>query len=186
MSPETTQKTPTSVILRGTSTHGPLELEIPVDVLEQPGETIHQLAAKKAIADLEEGRGWLIDAKDEKKTDIKKRYPGRFDEMVEREAVRLGVKFQVGGKWCSFVAVEKKTPAPKDKEGDEMMIKGDYENDWECLDNEMDGKTLSEEGSRDEARSESKSDMSRRRYVTNPIPTPPSGSMKGPCLRCQS
>lgn len=27
--------------------------------------------------------------------------------MVEREAVRLGVEFQVGGKWCSFVAVEK-------------------------------------------------------------------------------
>lgn len=26
--------------------------------------------------------------------------------MVEREAVRLGVQFQVGGKWCSFVAVE--------------------------------------------------------------------------------
>jgi hypothetical protein len=26
--------------------------------------------------------------------------------MVEREAVRLGVMYQIGGKWCSFVAVE--------------------------------------------------------------------------------
>ena len=29
--------------------------------------------------------------------------------MVEREAVRLGTKFQVANKWCSFVAVEAKT-----------------------------------------------------------------------------
>ena len=34
------------------------------------------------------------------------KFEGRFEEMVEREAVRLGVQFQVGGKWCSFVAVE--------------------------------------------------------------------------------
>lgn len=99
MSPDTTQKTPTSVILRATSAHGPLELEIPVDILEQPGETIHQLAAKKAIADLEEGRGWLIDANDGGKASVKDKYPGRFGEMVEREAVRLGVQFQVGGKF---------------------------------------------------------------------------------------
>jgi hypothetical protein len=126
MSPETTQKIPTSVILRGTCAQGPLELEIPVDVLEQPGETIHQLAAKKAIADLEEGRGWLVDAKDAKGS-IKEKYPGRFDEMVEREAVRLGVQFQVGGKFCSFVAVEKQTAvsASKDKEGDEKMEESD-------------------------------------------------------------
>jgi hypothetical protein len=133
----TTQRVPKSVVLRATSTHGPLELEIPVQVLDQPGETIHQLAAKKAIAELEEGRGWLASAKDPKGKSIKGKYPGRFDEMVEREAVRLGVQFQVGGKWCSFVAVEKKS---EDAQGDERM--SDKENDWENLDDEMDGKTL--------------------------------------------
>jgi hypothetical protein len=36
---------------------------------------------------------------------IKDRYPGRFDDLVQGEAVRLGEQFQVAGKWCSFVAV---------------------------------------------------------------------------------
>ena len=106
MSPDTVQATPKSVILRASCLHGPLELEIPVEVLSEPQETIHQLAAKKAIQDLEEGRGWLFDARDQKEGGLlKERFPSRFQDMVEREAVRLGVQFQVGGKWCSFVAV---------------------------------------------------------------------------------
>ncbi|KAH7050492.1 von Willebrand factor type A domain-containing protein [Linnemannia elongata] len=109
MGPECSHRTPKSVILRGTSKHGPLELEIPIQVLEEKGELVHQLAAKKAIAELEQGRGWLKYARD-RFTDerLGSKYEGRFGEMVEREAVRLGVQFQVGGKWCSFVAVEKK------------------------------------------------------------------------------
>lgn len=104
--PESTQKKPKSVILRGTSAHGPLELEIPIQVQEAPSETIHQLAAKKAIAELEQGRGWITQAKDESGKLIKEKFESRFEDMMEREAVRLGVQFQVGGKWCSFVAVE--------------------------------------------------------------------------------
>ncbi|KXX73618.1 von Willebrand factor A domain-containing protein 5A, partial [Madurella mycetomatis] len=105
LSPETVQKQPKSVILRGKSAHGPLELEVPVTVVSEKGETIHQLAARKAVQELEEGRGWIQHAKDGR-TLLKKKYVGRFSDMVEREAVRLGVKYQVGGKWCSFVAVE--------------------------------------------------------------------------------
>ncbi|KAI9655172.1 MAG: hypothetical protein M1821_005655 [Bathelium mastoideum] len=106
-SPEATIKKPTSVTLRGISKHGPLQLEIPVHILDNAGETIHQLAAKKAVQELEEGRGWIVSAKDQ--TDgalLKDKLPSQFSQMVEREAVRLGVQFQVGGKWCSFVAVE--------------------------------------------------------------------------------
>jgi hypothetical protein len=106
LGPDAPKTTPKSVVLRGTSTHGPLELEIPIQILDQPGETFHQLAAKKAISELEQGRGWLSDAKDEAGVLLKTKFEGRFDDMVEREAVRLGVQFQVGGKWCSFVAVE--------------------------------------------------------------------------------
>jgi hypothetical protein len=110
LSPEATQRTPTSVVLRATSEHGPLELEIPIasTLGGSVGETIHQLAARKAIRELEDGRGWLYNAREAgaNASLLKDKYPGRFSDMVEREAVRLGVKFQVGGKWCSFVAVE--------------------------------------------------------------------------------
>ena len=106
LSPETAQKQPKSVILRGTSPVGPVELEIPVTVLLEKGETIHQLAARKAVKELEEGRGWIYHAKASDAALLKKKYPGRFTDMVEREAVRLGVTYQVGGKWCSFVAIE--------------------------------------------------------------------------------
>jgi hypothetical protein len=105
MSAKACQRTPSAVILRATSNHGPLELEIPVQDVGI-GETIHQLAAKKAVQELEEGRGWITEAKDANGKLIKEKHEGRWDEMVEREAVRLGVEFQVGGKWCSFVAVQ--------------------------------------------------------------------------------
>jgi hypothetical protein len=111
MSPETIQRNPTAVILRATSTHGPLALEIPIENLATPSETIHQLAAKKAVQDLEEGRGWIYDAKDQNGMLVKERYASRFDDLVQKEAVRLGEKFQIAGKWCSFVAV-----AANDKE----------------------------------------------------------------------
>lgn len=125
LEPEAPQEKPKSVVLRGTSAHGPLELEIPIETLEQPGETIHQLAAKKAISELEQGRGWLSEATDISGTLIRTKFEGRFDDMVEREAVRLGVQFQVGGKWCSFVAVE----ADKRLENEKLA-------DWEWLEDE--------------------------------------------------
>ena len=110
LSPGTAQKTPTSVILRAKSIHGPLELEIPVSALAEKGETIHQLAARNSVKELEEGRGWIFHARDSVDNKLlRERYEGRFSDMVEREAVRLGVKFQVGSKWCSFVAVENDT-----------------------------------------------------------------------------
>ena len=106
MSPETIQQNPTSVIFKATSDHGPLSLEIPIQVLSQPGQTFHQLAARKAVQDLEEGRGWVHDARDANDQKITERFPSRFDEIVKREAVRIGKTFQVANRWCSFVAVE--------------------------------------------------------------------------------
>lgn len=106
MSSKSANRTPDAVTLRATSPDGPLELRIPVDVLATSGKTIHQLAAKKAIQELEEGRGWLVDTKDASGKLVRSKHAARFDELLEREAVRLGVEYQVGGKWCSFVAVE--------------------------------------------------------------------------------
>lgn len=127
LGPDAPRQTPKSVVLRGTSAHGPLELELPVQVLDRPGETIHQLAVKKATYELEQGRGWLSDAKDEQGRPVKEQYEGRFSSMVEREAVRLGVQFQVAGKWCSFVAVEKK----------DSTVDREQTKDWEFLDDEV-------------------------------------------------
>ncbi|KAH8883763.1 hypothetical protein GQ53DRAFT_731975 [Thozetella sp. PMI_491] len=106
LSPESLQRNPKSVTLRGVSSYGPLELEIPVTVLAEKGETIHQLAARKSMQELEEGRGWIYQARGIDGILLKDKHPGRFLDMVEREAVRLGVAFGVAGKWCNFVAVE--------------------------------------------------------------------------------
>jgi len=117
MSESAVQQKVKSVVLRGTSTHGPLELEIPVTTLDEPGQTIHQLAARRAMQELEEGRGWLYHAKDENQRLLRKKYEGRFSDIVEREAVSMGLRYQVGGKWCSFVAVEQRVDGngtPKD------------------------------------------------------------------------
>ncbi|CAI4214200.1 unnamed protein product [Parascedosporium putredinis] len=108
MSDETARRPVKSVVLRGTSVHGALELEIPVTTLDEPGETVHQLAARKAVKELEEGKGWIRHAKDAGDELLSRRYDGRFSDMVEREAVRLGVRYQVAGRWCSFVAVEER------------------------------------------------------------------------------
>jgi hypothetical protein len=126
LGPDAPRKTPQSVILRGNSTHGPLELEFPVQPLAKPGTTIHQLAAKKATYELEQGRGWLSEAKDESGQLLRARHESRFSSMVEREAVTLGVQFQVSGKWCSFVAVENEKTSENEKTKDQ----------WEFLEDE--------------------------------------------------
>ncbi|EGR49919.1 uncharacterized protein TRIREDRAFT_76690, partial [Trichoderma reesei QM6a] len=97
---------PKSVILKGSSTYGPVELEIPVRVLTEKGTTIHQLAARKAVRELEDGRGWIFHAKDRDGKLLQEQFEGQFSDMVKQEAVRLGKQYQVSGRWCSFVAIQ--------------------------------------------------------------------------------
>jgi hypothetical protein len=107
LAPEASRFHPKSVVLKGTSSQGPLVLEIPVEIRREPGEMIHQLAARKAIQELEEGRGWLSEASvDDSGVLVKNKHPAQYSMLQRREAIRLGVEFQVGGKYCSFVAVE--------------------------------------------------------------------------------
>lgn len=104
--PETSGRTPQTLVFRATSKQGPLELKIPIQDVGT-GEAIHQLAVKRATLELEEGHGWITDARDEKGTSIKDTYESKWEDIVARECVRLGTKFQVAGRWCSFVAVDK-------------------------------------------------------------------------------
>ncbi|CAH0004427.1 unnamed protein product [Clonostachys byssicola] len=97
---------PKSVILKGSCHQGPLELEIPIVHLSEKASVIHQMAARKEIRDLEQNRGWLSVARDDGGTLLREQFRPGFSNMAKREAVRLGVQFQVVGKWCSFVAVE--------------------------------------------------------------------------------
>ncbi|KAK2808681.1 hypothetical protein FQN50_004546 [Emmonsiellopsis sp. PD_5] len=105
LSPETVHQKPKSLLLKGTSKHGPLALKIPIDDVGQ-GTTIHQLAARKITLELEEGRGWVYHAKDTDGKLILDNYESKKEDIVKHEAVRLGVQFQVAGKYCSFVAVD--------------------------------------------------------------------------------
>ncbi|KAF2642943.1 hypothetical protein P280DRAFT_515387 [Massarina eburnea CBS 473.64] len=108
LSPETSHLKPKTVILKGTSPQGPLQLEIPVEIRKEPDQIIHQLAARKATEELEEGRGWVSDLRLDSGDGgmMKEKRPGQFSLLQRREAVRLGIEFQVGGRYCSFVAVE--------------------------------------------------------------------------------
>jgi hypothetical protein len=106
LGPDAPQERVSSITLRADSPQGPLELTIEVNETEVIGTTVHQLAARKAIQELEEGRGWLQSAKTTTGSLIRDVHESRFDEIVEREAVRLGETFQVAGKWTSFVAVQ--------------------------------------------------------------------------------
>ena len=73
LSPEASQST-----LRGTSSRGPVKLEIPIELLPQTGESIHQLAARKAVGELEEGRGWIYQATDDNGLFFKDRISKEF------------------------------------------------------------------------------------------------------------
>jgi hypothetical protein len=114
LGPESAQREVVSVTLRASSDAGPLELNLPVKQISKPGTTIHQLAARKAVQELEEGRGWVylattMPAEGDGAALVREKYSSRFDEIVEREAVALGQRFQVASKWTSFVAVNEKS-----------------------------------------------------------------------------
>lgn len=96
---------PKSLTFKGTSKAGPLVLQIPIEDAGE-GTTIHQIAARKITLDLEEGRGWIFHAKDNQGQKFVQKYPSKAENLVKREAVRLGTKYQIANRWCSFVAIE--------------------------------------------------------------------------------
>lgn len=138
MGPGASNRIPKSVLLKGTSPQGPLELEILVQVRQEADEMIHQLAARRATQELEEGGGWVSEIRTDKGALAKDIHPAEFTLLQKREAVRLGVEFQVGGKHCSFVAVEANEAEiiAKRKKALEASINGVSDEDseeWELL-----------------------------------------------------
>ncbi|KAL3678821.1 hypothetical protein R1sor_021777 [Riccia sorocarpa] len=93
---------PRSVILRGTTVSG-LDLELVIQVKNVgDGTTVHQLAARKLMKELEEGGSYLHSGK----FGANPKEESKFMDWIEREAVRVGTTYGVAGKWTSFVAVD--------------------------------------------------------------------------------
>ena len=107
LGPQMSDRIPQSLVFRATSKHGPLVLKIPIQDVGK-GEMIHQLACRKAVREIEEGHGWL----EEQITNIGQ---SKKNGLIARECERLGTQFQVTGKYCSFVAVEKNPSAKSQK-----------------------------------------------------------------------
>ena len=118
LSPDVATKTLKSVTLRSVTLHNKaevntFEMNIPVEQLPKPGTTLHSLAAKRAILELEEGRGWLTHALDNSSLKgnaniklLKDTHAWTFSELVKAECVRLGEQYQIAGKHTSFVAIQ--------------------------------------------------------------------------------
>ncbi|EJT46156.1 hypothetical protein A1Q1_05367 [Trichosporon asahii var. asahii CBS 2479] len=105
-----------SVALTAPSKYGELRLEIPVTDVGR-GTTLHQLAARKECRELEEGRGFISRAPDADGKTGAARFGPVWDKIIQREAVHLGLRYQVANKWCSFVAIEKMPDGTEFKAG---------------------------------------------------------------------
>lgn len=112
--PRFADRTPKTLTFRATSDHGPLRLTIPIQHTGK-GEMIHQLACRKAVIELEEGHGWLSNSKDEQGHAFSDFHPTIKEKIITRECQNLGIKYQVTGKHCSFVALEQKSDDPAAK-----------------------------------------------------------------------
>ena len=94
--------TPLTVWIRGkTSSGDELELEIKVRPLWEKGTTIHQLAARKVLREMEDGTGFFC--KRHSIADREGRTPA-FHELIAREGARFGLTYRVASRWTSFVA----------------------------------------------------------------------------------
>ena len=150
---------PASVWLRGTTASGDeLELEIAVQAIPNESHTIHQLAARKILQELQEGNSYLHSGKygvDPVKNE------GTFGDWVEREGIRVGVTYGIAGKWTSLVAVEKNKKEKKEdaaNRGDAEKLAVDDDMDMcEVSDSEYDDHELEfqniEEGALDAPKS---------------------------------
>ncbi|KAJ5608730.1 hypothetical protein N7528_009297 [Penicillium herquei] len=120
LDPESSDKIPRSLTFSATSKQGPLCLRIPITDLGE-GETIHQLASRKAVIELEELHGWLGESKDENGNRFDQLHYNTQEQIAARECQSLGIKYQVTGKYCSFVALENGTEVPSQPKQEQVM-----------------------------------------------------------------
>ncbi|KAJ1549461.1 hypothetical protein HK405_002833 [Cladochytrium tenue] len=122
---------PTHITVNAMTGDGPLVLEVDIaggGAAEETGTTLHVLAARKLIQDLEEARSYL---------DAEMPAP---EAQRRAEVVALGVRHRLVSKYTSFVAVEKKRQerqavrtaedkAKEEKGGDVKPVEGGKKDD---------------------------------------------------------
>ncbi|CAI7587167.1 unnamed protein product [Penicillium pancosmium] len=108
LDPKSSDRVPKSLTFSATSNGRPLQLRIPVKDSVQ-GETIHQLASRKAMIELEEQHSWLEHSKDVNGNPFSRLHADTKSQLAKRECQLLGLKYQVTGKHCSFVALEEES-----------------------------------------------------------------------------
>lgn len=118
-----------SVVLSAPSKHGELRLSIPVTDVGR-GTTLHQLAARKECRELEDGRGFISRAADADGKMGEERFGAQWQQLVKREGVYYGLRYQIVNRWCSFVAFEKK---PDGTEQVTMSSEVDVESDSDMM-----------------------------------------------------
>ncbi|OQD75085.1 hypothetical protein PENDEC_c008G06607 [Penicillium decumbens] len=105
LDPQAADRVPHYLTFSASSKQGPLQLRIPISDFGE-GETIHQLASRKAMIELEELHGWLVKAKDTDGNPFTDLHADTKQRLAARESQALGIKYQVTGKHCSFVALQ--------------------------------------------------------------------------------
>jgi hypothetical protein len=116
------------VFLRGTTPEGEeLEVKIAVERVPVQGKTMHQLAARKILQELKDGTSYVHGAVD------KERQPALLAKWVQKEGVRVGLKYGIASHWTSFVAVERKEEVVEEEEmgTEEMEVVEDDEEEEE-------------------------------------------------------
>ncbi|EAW14122.1 VIT and vWA domain-containing protein [Aspergillus clavatus NRRL 1] len=115
LNPESTHQTPAAVIFKATSKQGPLVLRIPIDNVGK-AETIHQLACRKAMLEMETGHGWLGEIDLGHGDGLKNLHDDTALRIIEQQCENLGTRLQVVGRYCSFVALEIDSSSQSERE----------------------------------------------------------------------
>jgi uncharacterized protein YegL len=76
--------------------------DIPLEEVQSQSQTIHSLAAKALMTDLETGQSWMHA---DKHHEYRIKNSNDFERHVQQEAEQIGMKWSISGKWTSFVAV---------------------------------------------------------------------------------
>jgi hypothetical protein len=93
-----------TIRIQGVASSGEkFESDIPLEEVESQHPTIHFLAAKALMNDLESGQSWMHA---NEHLEYKSRNPAAFEKIVQQEAEEIGMKWSIAGEWTSFVAVD--------------------------------------------------------------------------------
>jgi von Willebrand factor type A domain len=96
-----------SVTIQGMATTGEkVNVALPLEHVQTEKPTIHFLAAKSLMNDLETGQSWLHD---DKSTSYQKQNPAAFEQAIRQEGENIGKQWSIAGKWTSFVAVDRQS-----------------------------------------------------------------------------